>query len=86
MNIADMLMVLVTRLGKLVMWISFMLFHLTIFVVAFFWLWITETTPVQTVTVQVVKTGITPPLATSDRFREAKTEPLHPVGRLHMRR
>ena len=38
------------------------------------------------VTVQVVKTGITPPLATSDRFREAKTELLPPAGRLHMRR
>ena len=36
------------------------------------------------VTVQVVKTGITPQLATSDRLREAKTEPLHPAGRLHM--
>jgi D-arabinose 1-dehydrogenase-like Zn-dependent alcohol dehydrogenase len=36
------------------------------------------------VTVQVVKTGITPPLAPSDRLREAKTEPLHPAGRLHM--
>jgi hypothetical protein len=38
------------------------------------------------VTVQVVKTGITPQLATSDRFWEAETEPLHPTGRLHMRR
>jgi hypothetical protein len=38
------------------------------------------------VTVQVVKTGITPQLATSDRFWEAETEPLHPAGRLHMRR
>ena len=38
------------------------------------------------VSVQVVKTGITPPLAPSDRFREARTEPLHPAGRLHMRR
>jgi len=45
MNIADMLMVLITRLGKLVMWIVFMLFHLGLFVAAFFWLWITETTP-----------------------------------------
>jgi len=39
-----------------------------------------------TVTVQVVKTGITPQLATSDRFQAAKMEPLHPAGRLHMRR
>jgi len=38
------------------------------------------------VTVQIVKTGITPQLATSDRWREAETEPLHPVGRLHMLR
>src|SRR5438093_12662751 len=30
------------------------------------------------VTVQVVKTGITPPRATSDRLRAAETEPLHP--------
>ena len=36
------------------------------------------------VTVQIVKTGITPPLATSDRFRGAKTEPRHPAGQLHM--
>jgi hypothetical protein len=40
-------MVLITRVGRLVMWISFMLFHVIIFVVAFFWLWITETTPAQ---------------------------------------
>ena len=40
----------------------------------------------RTVTVQVVKTGITPPLATSERFQAAKMEPLHPAGRLHMRR
>jgi hypothetical protein len=40
----------------------------------------------QSVTVQVVKTGITPQLATADRLREAETELLHPVGRLHMRR
>src|SRR5438067_3127940 len=38
------------------------------------------------VTVQVVKTSITPQLATSERVRAAKTEPLHPAGRLHMRR
>jgi hypothetical protein len=38
------------------------------------------------VTVQVVKTGITPQLATSDRSREVETEPLHPAGQLHMRR
>jgi hypothetical protein len=38
------------------------------------------------VTVQVVKTRITPQLATSDRSREAETEPLPPAGRLHMRR
>ena len=37
------------------------------------------------VTVQVVKTGITPQLATSARLREAETERLHPVGRLHTR-
>ena len=35
------------------------------------------------VTVQVVKTGITPQRATSDRLREAETVPLHPAGRLH---
>ena len=39
-----------------------------------------------TVTAQVVKTRITLQLATLDRLREAETEPLHPVGRLHMRR
>ena len=38
------------------------------------------------VTVQVVKTGITPQRTLSDGFREARTEPLHPAGRLHMRR
>ena len=38
------------------------------------------------VTVQVVKTGITPQRTLSDGFREAKTEPLPPAGRLHMRR
>jgi uncharacterized protein len=38
------------------------------------------------VTAQVVKTSITLQLATADRLREAETEPLHPVGRLHMRR
>src|SRR6476660_5171701 len=38
------------------------------------------------VTAQVVKTRITLQLATLDRLREAETEPLHPVGRLHMRR
>jgi E-phenylitaconyl-CoA hydratase len=37
------------------------------------------------VTVQVVKTGLTP-LAPSDRLREAETEPRHPAGRLHTRR
>src|SRR5262245_37989876 len=41
---------------------------------------------VQLVTVQVVKTGITPQRALSDRFREAKTVPLPPTGQLHMRR
>jgi len=40
----------------------------------------------QKVTAQVVKTRITLQLATLDRLREAETEPLHPVGRLHMRR
>jgi hypothetical protein len=34
----------------------------------------------------VVKTGITPQRTLSDGFREAKTEPLPPAGRLHMRR
>ena len=38
------------------------------------------------VTVQVVTTGITPQPVTSERLREAETEPLHPVGQLHMRR
>jgi hypothetical protein len=38
------------------------------------------------VTVQVVKTGITPQRTLSDGFREAKTEPLPPAGQLHMRR
>ena len=42
--------------------------------------------PLPDVTVQVVKTRITQQLATADRLREAETEPLHPVGRLHMRR
>ena len=32
------------------------------------------------VPVQIVKTGITPQLATSNRVREAKTEPLHPCA------
>ena len=36
------------------------------------------------VTIQVVKTGITPPLATSARLREAKKELLPPVRRPHM--
>jgi hypothetical protein len=35
------------------------------------------------VTVQVVKTGITPQLAPADRLREVETVPLHPAGRLH---
>jgi hypothetical protein len=35
------------------------------------------------VTVQVVKTGIMPQLAPSDRWREAETVPLHPAERLH---
>jgi hypothetical protein len=35
------------------------------------------------VTVQVVKTEITPQLAPADRLREAETVPLHPTGRLH---
>ena len=34
------------------------------------------------VTAQVVKTRITLRLATADRLREARTEPLHPVGQL----
>src|SRR5262245_43458869 len=37
------------------------------------------------VTAQVVKTRITLRLATADRLREAETEPLPPVGPLHMR-
>ena len=41
---------------------------------------------VTNVTVQVGKTGITPLRGTSDRFREAKTELLHPARGLHMRR
>jgi len=45
-----------------------------------------EGTDYGVVTVQVVKTSITPQLATSERVRAAKTEPLHPAGRLHMRR
>src|SRR5438105_10859666 len=40
----------------------------------------------RTVTVQAVKTGITPQRALSARFREAKTAPRPPAGRLHMRR
>jgi hypothetical protein len=35
----------------------------------------------QIVTVQVVKTGITPQRVLSDRFREAETEPLPPAKR-----
>jgi hypothetical protein len=35
------------------------------------------------VTVQVVKTGITPQRAPSNRLREAETVLLHPAGRLH---
>jgi uncharacterized membrane protein YccC len=45
-----------------------------------------EDQPLHQVTAQVVKTRITLQLATLDRLREAETEPLHPVGRLHMRR
>jgi len=41
---------------------------------------------VRIVTAQVVKTRITLRLATAERLRGAKTEPLHPVGQLHMRR
>jgi len=37
----------------------------------------------QFVTVQVVKTGITPPLATSGRFWGAEMERLHHARRLH---
>src|SRR3989441_2117244 len=37
------------------------------------------------VTVQVVKTGITPPLATSGRFWGAEMERLHHARRLHAR-
>ena len=35
---------------------------------------------------QVVKTRITLQLAPAERLREAETEPLHPIGRLHTRR
>jgi len=35
------------------------------------------------VTVQVVTTGITPQLATSERLREAETEPRHHGGPRH---
>jgi hypothetical protein len=35
------------------------------------------------VTVQVMKRGITPPLAPPERLREAETGPLHPAGRRH---
>ena len=35
------------------------------------------------VTVQVVTTGITPQFATSERLREAETEPRHHVGPHH---
>jgi len=38
---------------------------------------------VHVVTVQVVKTGITPQLATSERLREAETEPRHHAGPRH---
>src|SRR5262245_30350043 len=40
---------------------------------------------VRRVTVQVVKTGMTPQRAPSERLREAETVPLHPAGRLHTR-
>jgi hypothetical protein len=35
------------------------------------------------VTVQVMKTGLTPQLAPSDHWREAEKEPLHPAEQLH---
>jgi hypothetical protein len=35
------------------------------------------------VTVQVMKTGLTPQLAPSDHLREAETEQLHPAEQLH---
>src|SRR5712691_11418948 len=35
------------------------------------------------VTVQVMKTGLTPPLAPSDHLREAEKEQLHPAEQLH---
>jgi hypothetical protein len=38
------------------------------------------------VTVQVMKTGLTPPLAPSDHLREAEKEQLHPAEQLHTRR
>ena len=41
---------------------------------------------VRAVTVQVVKTGITPQRVLSDRLREAEMAPLPPARRLHMRR
>jgi hypothetical protein len=37
----------------------------------------------QRVTVQVMKTGLTPPLAPSDHLREAEKEPLHLAEQLH---
>ncbi len=35
------------------------------------------------VTVQVVKTGLTPQIAPSDHLREAEKEQLHPAEQLH---
>jgi hypothetical protein len=42
--------------------------------------------PILEVTVQVMKTGLTPPLAPSDHLREAEKEQLHPAEQLHTRR
>jgi len=51
------------------------------------WMAWTGAAPLSTVwsrvTVQVVKTGITPQLAPSDRWRGVETGQLHPAGRLH---
>jgi hypothetical protein len=40
-------------------------------------------TALQAVTVQVVKTGITPQLAPAERLWGVETVPLHPAGQLH---
>lgn len=47
LTIANALMHIISRLGTLVMWLAFIVFHEGLFLAAFFALWITETTPVQ---------------------------------------